>query len=175
MKIQGLFVAYLAAILAFSGCARMDIQGKAPSTKPHASVKKAQSKAKRHFEGIYDELISVEKLWQDTPYKLGGASLGGADCSGFIQSVFREHFETDLPRNTIMQMQGGKVIRKDSLKAGDIVFFYTGQGPNGLHNGIYMADDEFIHLSSKYNGLKKVSLDGVYWKDKFIGARRYLP
>lgn len=172
MKIQGLFAAYFAVILAFSGCARMDIHSKNAPTKSH-NAKKAKSKT--HFEGVYDELISVERLWKDTPYKLGGASLSGADCSGFVQSVFREHFETDLPRNTVMQMQGGKSIHKHSLKAGDIVFFRTGQGPNGLHNGIYMADDEFIHLSNKYNGLKKVSLDNEYWKSKFIGARRYLP
>ena len=124
-------------------------------------------------KGIINELSRVQKKWQNTPYKLGGASVSGSDCSGFIQSVFKEHFKASVPRTTVTQFQSGVSVRRNALKAGDIVFFRTGRGPNGLHTGIYVEGDEFIHLSTK-GGVKKVSLNSSYWKPKFIGARRYL-
>lgn len=119
------------------------------------------------------ELLRIQKKWQNTPYRLGGTSVGGADCSGFIQTAFREHFHSKIPRTTVAQFQSGVGVQKSALKAGDIVFFRTGQGPNGLHTGIYVVGDEFIHLSTK-GGVKKVSMNSSYWKGKFIGARRYL-
>lgn len=119
------------------------------------------------------KLLNIQKQWQNTPYRLGGVSVNGADCSGFIQSVFKEHFQTTIPRTTKTQLQGGKKVAKNELKSGDILFFRTGRGPNGLHTGIYLANDEFIHLSTS-GGVKKVSFNSSYWKPKFIGARRYL-
>ena len=131
------------------------------------------SSAAHSQKSIINELSRVQKKWQNTPYKLGGASVSGSDCSGFIQSVFKEHFKATVPRTTVTQFQSGVSVRRNALKAGDIVFFRTGRGPNGLHTGIYVENDEFIHLSTK-GGVKKVSLNSSYWKPKFIGARRYL-
>ena len=131
------------------------------------------SSATHSQKSIINELSRVQKKWQNTPYKLGGASVSGSDCSGFIQSVFKEHFKASVPRTTVTQFQSGVSVRRNALKAGDIVFFRTGRGPNGLHTGIYVEGDEFIHLSTK-GGVKKVSLNSSYWKPKFIGARRYL-
>ena len=131
------------------------------------------SSADHSQKGIINELSRVQKKWQNTPYKLGGASVSGSDCSGFIQSVFKEHFKATVPRTTVTQFQSGVSVKRNALKAGDIVFFRTGRGPNGLHTGIYVENDEFIHLSTK-GGVKKVSLNSSYWKPKFIGARRYL-
>lgn len=119
------------------------------------------------------KLLNIQKQWQNTPYRLGEVSVKGADCSGFIQSVFKEHFQTTIPRTTKTQLQGGKKVTKNELESGDILFFRTGRGPNGLHTGIYVANDEFIHLSTS-GGVKKVSFNLSYWKSKFIGARRYL-
>ena len=131
------------------------------------------SSATHSQKGIINELSRVQKKWQNTPYKLGGASVSGSDCSGFIQSVFKEHFKATVPRTTVTQFQSGVSVKRNALKAGDIVFFRTGRGPNGLHTGIYLEGDEFIHLSTK-GGVKRVSLNSSYWKPKFIGARRYL-
>ena len=131
------------------------------------------SSAARSQKSIINELSRVQKKWQNTPYKLGGASVSGSDCSGFIQSVFKEHFKASVPRTTVTQFQSGVSVKRNALKAGDIVFFRTGRGPNGLHTGIYVEGDEFIHLSTK-GGVKRVSLNSSYWKPKFIGARRYL-
>lgn len=124
-------------------------------------------------KSVLNELILIEYKWQNTPYRLGGTSMSGADCSGFIQSVFREHFDTQIPRTTAAQLESGRKIPRNELEAGDILFFKTGHGPHGLHTGIYMEKDEFIHLSTN-GGVKRVSFNSSYWRPKFIGARRYI-
>lgn len=124
-------------------------------------------------KSVINELVIIQHRWQNTPYRLGGVSVSGADCSGFIQSVFREHFHTQIPRTTTAQLESGVKIAGNKLKAGDILFFKTGRGPHGLHTGIFVEKDEFIHLSTN-GGVKRVSMNSSYWKPKFIGARRYL-
>lgn len=117
-------------------------------------------------------LLSQQSRWKFTPYVSGGVKRSGADCSGFVQSVFSESFGTQLPRTTIDQMKGGKKIKQSKLQAGDLVFFKTGRGALGYHVGIYLQDGEFLHLSAK-GGAKIASLSHSYWKPKFIKAVRY--
>lgn len=124
-------------------------------------------------KSVRNELVLIQYKWQNTPYRLGGTSVSGADCSGFIQSVFKEHFDTQIPRTTTAQLESGRKIPRNELKAGDILFFKTGRGPHGLHTGIYVEKDEFIHLSTN-GGVKRVSFNSTYWRPKFIGARRYM-
>ncbi|TQR30942.1 hypothetical protein DMB92_06885 [Campylobacter sp. MIT 99-7217] len=119
------------------------------------------------------QLAQIQKQWQRTPYVLGGTSrTKGADCSGFTQSALK-NFNTKIPRTTKMQMQSGIKVSKKNLRSGDLVFFKTGRGPNGLHVGIYTKADKFIHLSPK-GGVREASLNNSYWKPKYLGARRYI-
>ena len=127
---------------------------------PKNADKHLQSKLK-HF---------VQK-WKHTPYVLGGASRRGSDCSAFTQAILAE-FGAKIPRTTRAQLNGGEKILKKDLKAGDLVFFRTGRGPNGLHVGIYLGNGAFAHLSTR-GGSKEARLDNPYWKPKFIGSRRY--
>ncbi|TQR56233.1 C40 family peptidase [Campylobacter troglodytis] len=156
-KLQ-LFLSLLLFVLIFNACS---------ATSHNKTVSKLSNK------NISSKLITVQKQWQKTPYRLGGVNAKGADCSGFTQTVLSQHFNTKIPRTTVMQMKGGKKISKGALKSGDLLFFQTGRGPNGLHVGIYVQNDEFIHLSTK-GGVKKVSLNNSYWKPKYLGARRYI-
>ncbi len=173
---KGLKIALLLALAGvfFTACSGLQLGGASKNYKTHKQVKHKKKPSKPSEKGIYDTLFDIERQWANTPYKLGGTNVRGADCSGFVQSAFREHFDTDIPRSTITQINDGVSVGRDELEAGDIVFFRTGRGPNGLHNGIYVGDDEFIHLSTKHRGVKKVSINSGYWKGKFIGARRYL-
>lgn len=161
MKKLQIFLALLALAFLFNACGTVSY---------HSSYRGSKS---LNHKNISSELIRVQKQWQRTPYKLGGVSPKGADCSGFTQSVLSKHFNTKIPRTTVAQMKGGKKISKSSLKSGDLLFFKTGRGPNGIHVGIYVQKDEFIHLSTK-GGVKKVSFSTKYWKPKYIGARRYI-
>lgn len=109
--------------------------------------------------------------WHGTPYRYGGMGRGGVDCSGFVYLTFRDRFDLQLPRTTVAQTDIGTRIRKEELLPGDLVFFKTGSGENGLHVGIYDTDDQFIHASTS-QGVIRSSLNNVYWKKVFWQARR---
>lgn len=91
--------------------------------------------------------------WRGTPYRYGGMSRRGVDCSGFVYLTFRDKFALQLPRTTRAQSDMGTRINKEDLLPGDLVFFKTGGGENGLHVGIYDADNAFIHASTSQGGL----------------------
>ena len=109
--------------------------------------------------------------WRGAPYRYGGMSRGGVDCSGFVLMTFRDKFDLQLPRETRMQAEIGTQIDKGDLLPGDLVFFKTGSGESGLHVGIYDTDNQFIHASTS-RGVMRSSLDNVYWSKKFWQARR---
>ncbi|BDH46173.1 endopeptidase [Salmonella enterica subsp. enterica serovar Choleraesuis] len=117
--------------------------------------------------GLNEQLAS----WHGTPYRYGGMSRRGVDCSGFVSLTFRDRFALQLPRDTRHQAKIGTEIDKDELLPGDLVFFKTGEGDSGLHVGIYDTDNNFIHASTS-RGVMRSSLDNVYWSKKFWQARR---
>ncbi|WP_437889076.1 C40 family peptidase [Phytobacter sp. V91] len=117
--------------------------------------------------GLNDQL----RDWRGTPYRYGGMSRSGVDCSGFVMMTFRDKFNLALPRDTRSQADVGTRISKDDLLPGDLVFFKTGSGDNGLHVGIYDTDNAFIHASTS-QGVMRSSLDNVYWRKNFWQARR---
>ncbi|EPR5614221.1 C40 family peptidase, partial [Shigella sonnei] len=80
-------------------------------------------------------------------------------------------FDLQLPRETKEQASIGTQIDKDELLPGDLVFFKTGSGQNGLHVGIYDTNNQFIHASTS-KGVMRSSLDNVYWQKNFWQARR---
>lgn len=120
---------------------------------------------------LESKLRAIAKEWKKTPYVLGGVSKKGADCSGFTQSVFTQ-FHSPIARTTTKQFKGGVKISKKNLRTGDLLFFKTGRGPHGMHVGIYINNDKFIHLSTK-GGVREASLNAAYWKKTYLGARRY--
>ncbi len=120
---------------------------------------------------VIAELNEQLNHWRGTPYRYGGMSRSGVDCSGFVARTFRDRFEIQLPRETRTQAEIGTRIDKEELLPGDLVFFKTGGGDNGLHVGIYDTDNQFIHASTS-RGVIRSSLDNVYWRKKFWQARR---
>lgn len=94
--------------------------------------------------GLNDQLQS----WHGTPYRYGGMTRRGVDCSGFVVVTMRDRFDLHLPRETKQQASIGTQIDKDELLPGDLVFFKTGSGQNGLHVGIYDTNNQFIHAST---------------------------
>lgn len=121
---------------------------------------------------VTTELRNHLKQWKGTPYKLGGDSLNGIDCSAFVQRTFNDKFDIALPRTTLAQTSQGIKISKDNLKPGDLIFFKTNwRGGSGLHVGIYNGNDQFIHASTT-KGVMTSSLNEKYWKQRFYQARR---
>ena len=108
--------------------------------------------------------------WKSVKYKYGGNSKKGIDCSAFIQRIYKEKFDVNIPRTTRTQVKVGKKIKKSELEMGDLVFFKT--GVRDRHVGIYMGDGSFMHASIK--GVKFTKLDKSYYKRKYWTSRRIL-
>lgn len=117
-----------------------------------------------------DRLWQVFDRYEGTPYRYGGTSASGFDCSGFITTAFDEALGRQLPRTTSQMLSAGDVVERDQLQAGDLVFFRI-KGKD-QHAGIYMGGDSFIHSSTSI-GVTHSSLNGYYWRDRFSHARRF--
>ena len=116
-------------------------------------------------------LIEIIK-YLDTPYKYGGSSKNGIDCSAFTQAIFQNTFSVGLLRSARDQYTQGSVIdNREELKFGDLIFFNTRRRVRPGHVGIYIGDNLFAHSSSK-NGVIVSSLDLDYYSKRFMGGRR---
>lgn len=105
-----------------------------------------------------------------TPYRFGGNSRKGIDCSGFVQQVFRE-IDVDLPRSAREQFHVGTKIDREELQAGDLLFFRT-YAKYPSHVGIYLGDGKMIHASSRSRRVVVTDIDYPYYRKRFIGAKR---
>jgi hypothetical protein len=110
--------------------------------------------------------------YMNTPYKYGGDSQNGIDCSAFTQNVFSNSLNFSLLRSARGQFTQGSTIRnRKDLIFGDLVFFNTRRRVRPGHVGIYIGDNLFAHASSK-KGVIISSLDNKYYSKRFMGGRR---
>ncbi|KTT29700.1 hypothetical protein SB18R_20465 [Pseudomonas oryzihabitans] len=112
-----------------------------------------------------------------TPYRYGGNSpKNGLDCSGLVNYVYRDVHNVKLPRTSreLAQLKGPKVARHD-LKAGDLVFFKTGQRSGIDHVAIYLGNDRFVHAPRSGESVRVDHLSEPYWTKRFASAKRVLP
>lgn len=119
-----------------------------------------------------DRLILFAKKFINIPYKFGGNSIMGIDCSAYVQRVY-SLIGITIPRSARLQFKEGEIVDRDSLSIGDLVFFRT-YASFPSHVGIYLGNDLFIHSSSKG---KKVSIDSLktpYYFKRFIGGKRFI-
>ncbi len=114
-------------------------------------------------------LVRVVKTFLGVPYKLGGSTLKGIDCSAFVRKIY-EVFNIQLPRTTREQFAVGKKVQKNQLEEGDLVFFReTG---NRAHVGIYVGENQFVHASSYSREVKIDYLDTPYYSKRFLRGVR---
>lgn len=109
--------------------------------------------------------------WKGAPYRYGGTTKKGIDCSAFILMTAKNKFNIKLPRTVAEQVKHGYKISKKEAKPGDLVFFKTGR--RTYHVGIYYKDNHFLHVSTK-RGVMFSSLDEPYWKSKYWQTRRLM-
>src|SRR5690606_28292234 len=123
------------------------------------------------------KILSEAETYLGTPYRFGGTTRKGIDCSSFVQQVF-EMFDYQLPRVSSAQAKEGTEISKEDLRAGDLVFFATTGRGRVSHVGIVHSiredgEIEFIHASSS-QGVTVTPLSDSYWTKRYLYAKRIL-
>lgn len=106
-------------------------------------------------------VVAIAKDYIGVPYKWGGTTPKGFDCSGFTQYVFRKA-GVSLPRTSSAQGKVGTKVSRSELRAGDLVMF-----PG--HVGIYIGSGKFIHSPSPG---KSVRIDDLSTRKNFLYGRR---
>lgn len=130
----------------------------------------AEAREEGEDPSITDRMMRVAKKMLGIPYRFGGNTTRGIDCSAYVQKVFR-FLNLPLPRTAREQYAVGREVPKDSLETGDLVFFRTyARYPS--HVGIYLGDSKFIHASSRGKKVSIDSLDTPFYSKRFIGAKR---
>lgn len=119
-----------------------------------------------------DRLILFAKKFLNIPYKFGGNTIMGIDCSAYVQRVYGL-VGINLPRSARLQFKEGEVVDRDSLSIGDLVFFRT-YASFPSHVGIYLGNDLFIHASSKDKKVSINSLKTPYYFKRFLGGKRFI-
>lgn len=106
-----------------------------------------------------------------TPYKYGGASAQGFDCSGLVYYSYQQA-GLQLPRTARHQFDSSRKISLREMQAGDLIFFHiSARKPD--HVGIYLGDNRFIHAPSTGSKVSTSRLDEQYWEKRVIGAGSY--
>jgi len=112
-------------------------------------------------------VVAIALRYLGVPYRWGGASPSGFDCSGFLVYVFAK-VGVYLPHSSYMQFHLGRFVPRSNLQSGDAVFF------NGAsHVGIYIGGGKFIHAPHTSDVVKISSLGESWYSSTYVGARRY--
>lgn len=123
------------------------------------------SSAQKQSEVEFKELLTSDTTmnnfimyWLRKPYKFGGSTEKGIDCSQFTKRLYKDVYNEQIGSNCLQQWNQTQRIKRDSLKTGDIVFFRSKQSPSGWHCGAYIGNTYFVHAANKYEGVKVSSL-----------------
>ncbi len=183
VKLRGMFAVLLALAGLLPGCAGESYRPPAP---PATAIGPLPSAHRGPQEVALEQALGD---FYGAPYRSGGTTPEGVDCSGLIQALFHRAGVV-LPRTVAQQYQAGQPVGPGELRFGDVVFFdrfcqtrghdfyLAGLLPSFhtedvCHDGIYLGEGRFIHASPR--GVAVSRLDAETWRVSFKGARRYLP
>ena len=149
----------LLLVLALAGCA---------STRPAPTASGGATRPSSAAPA--DRAAALAAKMVGKPYKYGGSSPSGFDCSGLVQYSFKQA-GVSLPHNTVQQRAASRLINVAELRRGDLLFFNQ-EGKKHGHVGIYLGDGKFVHAPSSGKSVRSDRLDSPYWKKHLTEARR---
>ena len=111
--------------------------------------------------------------WLGVPYRGGGTTRRGVDCSGLTSAIYSKVYQKELERNSDDQRKKDcRKVKKGKLREGDLVFFHNGRKKKrATHVGIYLKDRKFIHASTS-QGVIVSTLEEEYWKKHWLSGGR---
>lgn len=115
---------------------------------------------------IGEQAVNTARQYLGVPYVWGGTTPRGFDCSGLVQYVYKQ-LGINISRTSYTQVNDGRAVAKDELKAGDLIFFANSKGVH--HVGIYIGDGQFIHAPQTGDVVKIANLSD---RKDFYTARR---
>ena len=143
---------------------------------PESNLNQGDEEPAPRFLGKWDDskerdlMVKISKGFLGAPYRFGGMSLRGLDCSAFVRRIY-SIFDINLPRTAREQSQVGQKVSREELAIGDLVFFNTRRYIS--HVGIYIGNNEFVHASSgRAREVRVDSLDQPYYNKRFVKAVR---
>ncbi len=110
--------------------------------------------------------------WMGAPYRYGGSTRQGTDCSGLVMNVYRDLYNIEVPHSSEKQYDACKHINGKNLKEGELVFFRINKEKTVSHVGIYLANNKFIHATTK-RGVMIDDLSEPYYAKTYVGAGRF--
>jgi hypothetical protein len=151
-----------------------DLSGEPSGNVPLTEVEKdapsdAELLGKWHNPEERKLFVKVATAFLGAPYRLGGISLTGLDCSAFVKKIY-QLFDISLPRTAHEQAHVGVGVPRGNLIEGDLVFFNTKRALG--HVGIYIGNNEFVHASSKNKRVRIDNLNEPYFNKHFVKAVR---
>ena len=137
----------------------------------------SQTSIEQFDDGIFVGDTSLNKFiihWLGKPYKLGGRTEKGIDCSQFNKRLYLDVYKKELKDVCWRQWEQTQRVKKDSLEVGDLVFFRSKQSPSGWHCGCYIGNSYFVHAANRFEGVKVSSLkEPRYFRSYRGGGRLY--
>lgn len=117
-------------------------------------------------------IVSLAEQMLGVPYRWGGRTPAGFDCSGLVQYTF-ERAGYRVPRTSRAQHRAASPVPINEARPGDLVFF--AESGRVSHVGIYVGDGRFIHAPSTGQRVKVSSIREAWYRQRFAGAGRILP
>ena len=110
--------------------------------------------------------------WLGKPYRLGGKTERGIDCSQFNKRLYADVYKLELQNVCYKQWEQTERVKTDSLQIGDLLFFRSRQSPSGWHCATYIGETLFVHAANRYEGVKISSINEPRYRKALRGAGR---
>lgn len=129
-----------------------------------------KSNGKAFSRQLGKNVVAQARQLVGTPYRYGGSSPKGFDCSGLVYYSFKKA-GLNAPRTTSSLFSNTRRVSFRELRQGDLVFFKL-TGRKVSHVGIYVGDDKFIHAPSSGKKVMFSKISNTYWRERYVGGGR---
>jgi len=137
----------------------------------------SQAEKEQAYVEARNKVINAAAKYENVPYRYGGMTKNGLDCSGFVCVSFKDALGVSTPRTSTSLYTWSEKIPLEKAQPGDLLFFKTNGSSTISHVGIYLGSRRFIHAASAgpNTGVIYSTLDEQYWRRAYAAAGRVFP